>query len=104
MLVYLNDIFSTILILILFAITTLNILDYIMVLFKIFGPLQIYWQFFNHPSFGYIIKLINIKSFADFAFQIYNSSPIAKIPKILIFINKINKTIELEKQNSLSAY
>lgn len=97
MLGYLKDKFPTILMVLLSAMVTSNILEYIRVLLKLFPPLRIYRQPFNCLNLMYIVSLIRKASFKNLDFFIPNRGAIGKIPKTMIFIDKIDNAIEMAK-------
>lgn len=95
MLGHLKNIFSIILILILSAINIPNILNYIQISLKLFLLFQIYKLFLNRPNLKYIVYLIQKSGFQDLAFFIPRHGSISEIPKIIVFINKIENIIKL---------
>ena len=97
MLSHLKDVFPTILIVLLSAMVTSNILEYIQVLLKLFLPLRIYRQLLDCPNLIYIVSLIRQAGFKDLDFFISSEGAVGKIPKTRIFIDKIDNTVEMAK-------
>lgn len=90
---YFKNVFLTIPTLMLSAIITSNILEYIQVLLKLSLPLQIYKQFLDRPSFTYMVTLSKNLRYENLAFIIRKNSAVANILKTMIFINLINNII-----------
>lgn len=97
MLRYLKDIFSTILVFLLSSTVIPNILEYIQISPKFFLLLQIYEQLLDYPKLTYIASPIHKSKFKDLNFFISSKSIVNKIPKIMIFVNKINNNLEIAK-------
>lgn len=97
MLKYLKDIFSTILVFLLSSTVIPNILEYIQISSKFFLPLQIYEQLLDYPKLTYIVSPIHKSKFKDLNFFISSKDIVNKIPKIMIFVNKINNNLEIAK-------
>ena len=93
MLGYLKDIFPTTLIVLLSTTVTPNILEYIRISLKLFPPLRIYKQPLDRPNLTYIVILIRKNRFKDLDFFIPDGSAIDKIPKTMIFVDKIDNAI-----------
>ena len=76
------------------------------ILLKLLVLSHIYKKFFNRPNLIYTIALISSANFKDLIFVISSASTIYNIPKIMICINSINKTIEIVKylRSRLSKY
>lgn len=89
--------FSLVLTLILFAIITLNILEYIRILLKLSPLLQIYWQPFDWPNLTYIVSQIRKNNFKDLVFLLSSAGTIKKSLKTMIFVDKIDDIIEMAK-------
>ena len=79
------------------AIITPNILDYIRVFLKLPLPSQIYKLPLDQSNLKYIIYLIQKPGFWDLAFLISKDSPVGLIPKTIVFVNKIEDAIKLER-------
>lgn len=104
MLKHLKDIFFTILIYLLFATVTPNILEYIWISVKLFLPFQIYTQPLNCLNLEYIISLIHKFRFKDLDFLIPSEVATSKISKIIIFVHKLDKSIKIAKYLCLRLY
>ena len=90
MLKHLKNIFLTILICLLSAMVTPNILKYIWISLKFSPLLRIYRQLFNRPNLTYILNEIHKTGFKDLDFLILSESIIGKIQKTTIFVDKID--------------
>ena len=97
MLGYLKDVFPTILIYLLSATVTLNILEYIRISLKFSPPSQIYKQPLDCLNLMYIVCPIRKTGFKDLDFFIPNGGIIGKILKTMIFVDKINNAIQMAK-------
>lgn len=97
MLGHLKDVFSTILMVLLSATVTSNILEYIQISLKLYPPLQIYRQPLNWPNLTYIVSPIRKAGFKDLDFLIQSGGAVGKIPKKMIFVDKIDDVIEMAK-------
>ena len=93
MLRHLKNIFFTILICLLSATVTLNILEYNRVSLKLSLPLRIYRQPFDCLNLIYIVSLIRKIGFKDLDFLLPSGGTIDEIPKTMIFVDKINNVI-----------
>lgn len=97
MLGHLKDVFFTILICLLSATIIPNILEYIQVSLKFSLSSQIYKQLLDCLNLTYIISSIRKTRFKDLDFHIPSRGAIGKIPKTIIFIDKIDNTIQMVK-------
>lgn len=97
MLGHLKNAFSTILMVLLFAMVIPNILKYIRVSLKLSLLLQIYRQLLTCLNFTYIVSLIRKVGFKNLDFLIANGNTIGKIPKTIIVIDKIDEAVEMAK-------
>ncbi len=97
MLGHLKDVFSTIPIVLLSTMVTPNILEYIRVLLKLFPPLRIYKQSLDWPNLTYIVSPIRKVGFKDLDLLIPSRGAVGKILKTMIFVDKIDNTIEMAK-------
>lgn len=79
------------------ATVTSNILEYIRISLKLSLLLQIYRQLFDCPNLMYIVSLLRKIRFKDLDFLISSGGTVGKIPKIIIFMDKINNTIQMAK-------
>ena len=86
---YLKEIFAPILMYLLSTTIIPNILEYIRVTLKLFPPLRIYRQPLNRPNLTYIVSPIRKTGFKDLNFLIPSRSAVGKIPKTMIFVDKI---------------
>ena len=93
----LNDVFSTVSILILSATITLKILDYVRVFLKLSPASLIYRLFLNRLNLKYIVCIIWKSDFLDLAILIPKNGSISGILKTMVFGDKIEDFIELEK-------
>ena len=93
MLGYLKDVFLTTLMVLLSAMVTLNILEYIRVSPKLSPPSQIYRQLLDRPNLVYIVSPIRKNRFKNLDFLIPDGGAIDETPKTMIFMNKIDDTI-----------
>ncbi len=94
----LKNVFLTILICLLSATITPNIREYIWVLLKLSQLLQIYKQLLDCPNRINIVSPIYKTRFEDLDFLIPSEGAIGKIPKIIIFVKKIDDAIQMAKQ------
>ncbi len=97
MLGHLKDIFLTILIYLLSATVTPNILEYIRVSLKLSLPSRIYRQILDHSNLTYIVSLIRKTRFKDLDFFILSRGTVSEIPKTIIFVDKIDNAIQMAK-------
>ena len=97
MLRHLRNVFPIVPTLILSATITPNILDYIQIFLKLSLPSGIYKLFLDRPNLKYMVYSIQKLGFWDIAFLIPKNGPISEIPKTMVFVNKIEDAIELEK-------
>ncbi len=97
MLGHLKDVFSTVSTLILSATITPNILDYIRVSLKLSSPSRIYRLPLDRPNLRYMVCPIRKSGFRDLAFLVPKYGPISEIPKMMIFVDKIEDVIEMER-------
>ncbi len=97
MLEHLKDIFPIILMCLLSATVTSNILEYIRVSLKLSPLLQIYRQLLDRPYLTYIVSPIHRNGFKDLDFLIPSRGAVGKIPKTIIFMNKIDDAIQMIK-------
>ena len=74
-----------------------NILEYIRVSLKFSQLLQIYKQLCDHPNLTYIVSLIRQAGFKAFEFFIPSGRAVGKIPKTIIFVDKIDNAVEMAK-------
>ena len=79
------------------AIITLNIFDYIQVSLKLPLPSRIYRLPLDQPNLRYMVCSIQKSDFQDLAFLIPKDGLISKILKIIVFVNKIEDAITVEK-------
>ncbi len=97
MLEHLKDVFPTIPMSLLSTTVTPNILEYIRVLLKLFPSSRIYRQPLDRPNLTYIVSPIRKTSFKDLDFLILSRGAVSKIPKTMIFMDKIDDTIQIVK-------
>lgn len=97
MLEYLGDIFFIVSNLILSATITSNILNYIQVFLKLFLFSRIYRLSLDHLIFKYIVYFIQKSGFWNLVFLVSKDSQINEILTIMVFVNKIQDVIKLEK-------
>lgn len=93
----LKNIIPTILVYLLSTIITVNILKYIRVLLKLSLSLLIYRQLLDYLNLTYIVSLIRKSEFKDLDFFLLCGVAIGKILMIIIFMDKINNTIQMVK-------
>lgn len=97
MLGHLKDVYPTVPTLILSATVTPNIPDYIRVSLKLSPPSRIYRQPLDWPNLKYIVSPIRNPGFQDLAFLVPRIGLIANIPKTMVFVDKIDDAMKLEK-------
>ena len=97
MLGYLTDVFSKVLTLIMSTTITPNILDYIRVSLKLPPPSRIYRLPLDRLNLKYMVYLIQKLGFQELAFFVPKDGPVGLILKIMVFVNKIEDAIRLEK-------
>ncbi len=97
MLGHLKDVFPSIPILLIFAIVTLNIFEYIRVLFKLSPLLRIYKQPLDWLNLVYIMSSIYKPGYEDLAFLVPSGGAIGKILKTMIFVDLIDNAIKMAK-------
>ncbi len=106
MLGHLKDVFPTIPICLFSVTVTPNILEYIRVSLKLFPPSQIYRQLLDCLNLTYIVSPIRKTGFKDLNFLIPSGGAVGEIPKIMIFVDKIDDAIQMAKhlQSRLSKH
>ncbi len=97
MLGHLKDVFSKVPTLIMSATITPNILDYIRVSLKLPPPSRIYRLPLDQPNLKYMVCPIQKPGFRDLAFLVPKDGPVGLIPKTMIFVDKIEDAIRLER-------
>ena len=97
MLWHLKDVFSKVPTLIMSATITPNILDYIWVFLKLLPPSQIYRLSLDRPNLKYMVCFFWKLGFQDLAFLIPKDSLVGLIPKTIVFVNKIENAVRLER-------
>lgn len=97
MLGYLKDIFTIILLCLFFAIIRVIIIKYKWSFLRLFLLLQIYKQLFNYLNLIYIISLIRKSRLKNLNFLILSNGFISQKPKIIIFVNIIQKVVKMTK-------
>ena len=97
MLGHLKDVFPTVPTLILSATISPNILDYVRVFLKLPLPSRIYRLPLDRPNLKYMVCPIRKSGFRDLAFLVLKDGPISGIPKTMVFVDKIEDAIELER-------
>ena len=94
---HLKDVFPTVPTLMLSATITPNVLEYIRVSLKLPSPLRIYRQPLDRPNLTYMVTPIRNPGFEDLAFVIPRGGAVADIPKTMIFVDSIDKAVQMTK-------
>lgn len=93
MLDYLKDVFPTTPIVLLSATVIPNIFKYVRISLKLSPSSRIYRQPLDSPNLTYIVIPICKGGFNDLDFFIPDGGAIGKIPKTIIFVDKIDNAI-----------
>ena len=97
MLGHLKDVFPSILTLLLSAMVTPNILEYIRVSLKLSPPSRIYRQPLDRSNLTYIVSPIRKSEFKDLDFLVPSGGAIGNISKTMIFVDSIDEAEKMAK-------
>lgn len=86
---HLKDIFLDVLTLVLSAMITSIVLEYIYIGLKLRPPTQLYQELLDKLNFTYMVEEITKPKYKNLAFFISNSSGTSTIPKTMIFVDNI---------------
>lgn len=88
---YLKDVFPNMLTLALSIIITLIVLEYIRKSLKFRLAIWLYQELLDRPNIIYLIREIVKPKYKNLAFLVPDGSRASAIPKIMIFVNNIDK-------------
>lgn len=92
---HLKDSFPHVPAMVLSAVVTPTVLEYICTSLKLTSPTRIYTEFLDHPNLTYVVAEVTKRKYEELSFLVPSSGGVESIPKTMIFIDNVDEAIEV---------